>query len=66
MQDKTNMLRLKVGPLLRFASDVDVAAETFSNKVERLKLQRLRGQPAAPRRLLAKQIGGLMALRQII
>src|SRR6266566_8251070 len=39
------MLRLKVGPLLRFVSDVDVAAGTFSNKIERLKLQLLRGQP---------------------
>jgi type I restriction enzyme R subunit len=45
-QDKINLLRLKVGPLLRFASDVDVAAETFANKVERLKLQLLRGRPS--------------------
>ena len=44
-QDKINLLRLKIGPLLRFASDVDVAAETFANKVERLKLQLLRGRP---------------------
>src|SRR6266540_323543 len=43
-QDKINFLRLRVGPLLRFAADVDVAAETFSNKVERLKLQTLQGK----------------------
>jgi type I restriction enzyme R subunit len=41
--DKVQMLRFRVGPLLRFASDVDVAAETFTNKVEQLKLQRLTG-----------------------
>lgn len=43
---KIDFLRLKVGPLLRFSADVDVAAETFTNKVERLKLQTLRGRPA--------------------
>src|SRR6266566_3820385 len=37
--DKIEFLRLKVAPLLRFAANVDVAAETFTNKVERLKLQ---------------------------
>jgi type I restriction enzyme, R subunit len=31
-------LRTKVGPLLRLAPDVDVAAETFISKVERLRL----------------------------
>ena len=36
---KLDFLRLKVGPLLRLAPDVDVAAETFTSKVERLKLQ---------------------------
>jgi type I restriction enzyme R subunit len=36
---KVEFLRLKVAPLLRFAADVDVAAETFTHKVERLKLQ---------------------------
>jgi type I restriction enzyme R subunit len=41
--DKVQLLRVRVGPLLRFASDVDVAAETFANKVEQLKLQRLTG-----------------------
>lgn len=43
-KDKIEFLRLKVGPLLRFAADVDVAAETFTNKVERLKLQILAGK----------------------
>lgn len=40
---KVEFLRLKVGPLLRFAGDVDVAAETFIHKTERLKLQTLQG-----------------------
>jgi type I restriction enzyme R subunit len=40
-------LRLKVAPLLRFVPDVDVAAETFTNKVERLALAMLKGQPSA-------------------
>lgn len=39
-------LRLQVGPLLRYAADVDVAAATFTHKVERLKLQLLTSQPA--------------------
>ncbi len=34
---KIDLLRLKVGPLLRNAPDVDVAKETFTHKVERLK-----------------------------
>jgi type I restriction enzyme R subunit len=41
---KADFLRLKVAPLLRFAADVDVAAETFTHKCERLKLQSLQGQ----------------------
>jgi type I restriction enzyme, R subunit len=36
---KLEMLRGKVAPLLRLAADVDVPAETFRHKVERLKLQ---------------------------
>ena len=44
--DKVEFLRLKVAPLLRFAASVDVAAETFTNKVERLKLQILNGKPS--------------------
>lgn len=41
---KINFLRLKVAPLLRMVPDVDVAAETFANKVERLNLQIILGQ----------------------
>jgi len=44
---KTEFLRLKVGPLLRFAANVDVAAETFTHKVERLKLQILAERPSS-------------------
>jgi type I restriction enzyme R subunit len=43
---KLDFLRLHVAPLLRFAADVDVAAETFTHKVERLKLQILQAAPA--------------------
>ncbi len=42
--DKLMFLRLKVGPLLRYAPGVDVPAATFVSKVERLKLQILTGQ----------------------
>lgn len=38
-------LRAKVGPLLRLASGVDVAGETFTSKVERLKAQVLQHSP---------------------
>ncbi len=41
---KIDFLRLRVGPLLRFAAGVDVAAETFTHKVERLKMQLLQGK----------------------
>jgi type I restriction enzyme R subunit len=43
---KLDFLRLHVAPLLRFAGDVDVAAETFTHKVERLKLQIIQSTPA--------------------
>jgi type I restriction enzyme R subunit len=43
---KLDFLCLHVAPLLRFAGDVDVAAETFTHKVERLKLQILQASPA--------------------
>lgn len=42
---KFNLLRTMVGPLLRYAADVDVAGTTFVHKVERLKLQKLEGKP---------------------
>lgn len=38
-------LKTQVGPLLRLASGVDVAAETFTSKVERTKLGVLQGKP---------------------
>ena len=38
-KDKIAFLQQKVGPLLRYASAGDVAAATFTSKVERLKLQ---------------------------
>jgi type I restriction enzyme, R subunit len=43
---KLDFLRLHVAPLLRFAADVDVAGETFTHKVERLKLQVLQATPS--------------------
>jgi type I restriction enzyme R subunit len=43
---KSEFLRLQVAPLLRFAANVDVAAETFTHKVERLKLQTLKNSPS--------------------
>jgi type I restriction enzyme R subunit len=43
---KLDFLRLQVSPLLRFAPEVDVAAETFTHKVERLKLQILQTTPS--------------------
>jgi type I restriction enzyme R subunit len=44
--DKLAFLRLKVAPLLRLVPEVDVSAETFANKVERLNLQILTGHPS--------------------
>jgi type I restriction enzyme, R subunit len=41
-----SFLRLKVAPLLRYVPDVDVYAETFAHKSERLKLQSLQGKPS--------------------
>jgi type I restriction enzyme R subunit len=43
---KLEFLRLQVAPLLRFAPEVDVASETFTHKVERLKLQILQATPS--------------------
>jgi type I restriction enzyme R subunit len=40
-------LQNHVGPLLRYAPDVDVRAETFTHKVERLKLQMASGKDTA-------------------
>ncbi len=38
-QNKLDFLRLKIAPLLRFVPNVDVSAETFTSKMERLKYQ---------------------------
>ncbi len=38
-QSKLDFLRLKIAPLLRFVPNVDVAAEAFTSKLERLKYQ---------------------------
>jgi type I restriction enzyme R subunit len=46
-RDKLDFLRIAVAPLLRFVPDVDLAAETFTHKVERLKLQILQGNASA-------------------
>jgi type I restriction enzyme R subunit len=43
---KLDFLRLHVAPLLRFAAEVDVAAETFTHKMERLKLQIIQATPS--------------------
>jgi type I restriction enzyme, R subunit len=43
-QDKLDFLRVKVGPLLRYAGEVDVQSATFAHKVERLKLAGLEGR----------------------
>lgn len=43
---KVELLRKKVAPLLRLAPDVDVPAETFTHKIERLKLALRNGRDA--------------------
>jgi type I restriction enzyme, R subunit len=43
---KIEFLKLKVGPLLRYAPATDVEAATFVSKVERLKLQQRTGKTA--------------------
>jgi type I restriction enzyme, R subunit len=45
-QAKVDFLRLQVAPLLRFAAAVDVSAETFTHKVERLKLRIIQATPS--------------------
>jgi type I restriction enzyme R subunit len=46
-QADLDLLRGHVGPLLRYAPDVDVPAETFTHKVERLKLGTATGADTA-------------------
>ncbi len=53
-------LKTQVGPLLRLASEVDVAAETFISKVERTKLGVLQGTPKpADLQAIADDVGRL-------
>ena len=53
-------LKTQVGPLLRFAAGVDVAAETFVSKVERLKLGVLQGKAKpADQQAVADDVGRL-------
>jgi type I restriction enzyme, R subunit len=46
-EDKLEFLQLRVGPLLRYVSGVEVQAATFTHKVERLKLHFVTGQDAS-------------------
>jgi type I restriction enzyme R subunit len=64
---RIDFLRVRVGPLLRFAADVDVAAETFTHKVERLKLQILSGRPS-PQLLqsIAEDVSLLPEIEQLV
>ena len=64
---KIEFLRLRIGPLLRFAANVDVAAETFTHKVERLKLQILSGRPS-PQLLqaIAEDVSLLPEIEQLV
>jgi len=58
--DRLTFLRLKVGPLLRYAPGVDVQAATFTSKVERLKLQILTGRdPSATAQSIAEDVSRL-------
>ncbi len=58
--DKLEFLKLRVGPLLRYASGVEVQAATFTGKVERLKLQILSGKdPTATVQSIAEDVGRL-------
>jgi type I restriction enzyme, R subunit len=43
-QNNVNFLETRIAPLLRFASEIDVSKETFTNKVERLKHQIMMGK----------------------
>jgi type I restriction enzyme R subunit len=58
--EKLEFLQLRVGPLLRYVSGVEVQAATFTSKVERLKLQILSGQdPTATAQSIAEDVSRL-------
>ena len=59
-KNKIDFLRLNVGPLLRYVPGVDVQAMTFTNKVERLKLQLMTGEsPTATAQSIADDVSRL-------
>lgn len=59
---EVDFLQNRVGPLLRYVPDVDVKAETFTHKVERLKLQIASGKDtAATARSIAEDVSYLPA-----
>lgn len=59
---KLGLLRLKVGPLLRLIAGVDVEKETFTSKVERLKLQILtHSDPTATAESITEDVSRLPA-----
>src|SRR5690349_20599586 len=63
--DKLTFLRMQVAPLLRYAPGGDVAAATFTSKVERLKLQIASGKDAtATARDIADDLSYLPAFVQ--
>ena len=58
--DRQDFLKVKVGPLLRYAGEVDVQAWTFTSKVERLKLQILTGKsPSATAQSIVEDVSRL-------
>jgi type I restriction enzyme R subunit len=58
--EKVEFLRLRVGPLLRYATCSDVAAVTFTSKVERLKLHIATGRdPSGTAASIAEDAGRL-------
>jgi type I restriction enzyme R subunit len=57
---RLEFLRLRVGPLLRYVSGVEVQAATFTSKVERLKLQIVSGKdPAKTAQSIAEDVSRL-------
>ena len=60
---KTDLLRVQVAPLLRFAPNVDVQAETFNHKMERLKLAGIKGKEDAKTvQSIAEDVGRIPTL----
>ena len=55
--DKLKFLKAKVGPLLRYAVVEDVDAQTFTSKVEGLKLEKLGGKASRQRESIQEDVG---------